>query len=226
MNALSAIPSESPDSPPTVICFALREEAAPFRRLLHSRKDVLVVVTGVGKTNSRKALKDTLARFKPVRLFTCGFAGGLNPRLASGDLVMDADPEFDRLPLLRAAGIKPIRFLCGDRILSTVSEKQSAWENTGCDAVEMESEAIRILCREQGVPSATVRVISDAATETLPLDFNLLMKPDQSIHFGRLALALLKEPWKVPALVRMNHRFQNAARKLAQALWQALPAQG
>ena len=209
-----------------MVCFALREEAAPFRALAGARPDVFILVTGVGKTNSINSLRKTFKNFIPLCLFTCGYAGGLNPQLASGDLVMDSDPAFDRQAQLRAAGVQPARFLCGDRILTTIPEKQTAWAATRCDAVEMESEAIRQLCRERGVPAATVRVISDAATETLPLDFNRLMKPDQSIHLGRLALALMKAPGKVPELMRMHRRFQAAGRKLAQALSQALPAQG
>src|SRR5207237_6453396 len=91
---------------------------------------------------------------------------------------------------LLAAGACPVRFHSADRVATKVEEKQALWKATGADAVEMESQIIRAICRAHQIPSATIRVISDAAHEDLPLDFNLLMTAEQNLNYGRLRLAL------------------------------------
>jgi hypothetical protein len=75
-----------------------------------------------------------------------------------------------------------------------------------------------MVCRERGIPCATVRVISDTANEDLPLDFNQLSRPDMSLDFGKLALAVAKSPGKIGALLRLQKQTQLAAEALAATL--------
>ena len=82
----------------------------------------------------------------------------------------------------------------------------------------MESEIIRAVCREQKIPSATVRVILDTANEDLPLDFNQLMTADQKMSYSKLAMALAKSPGKIGALLRLRQESEAAADKLGQVL--------
>ena len=86
----------------------------------------------------------------------------------------------------------------------------------------MESEAIQTLCRARGIPCATVRVISDTANEDLPLDFNQLAKADLSLNYSKLALAIVKSPGKIPALLRLQKHSKLAAERLAGVLVQVI----
>jgi len=205
----------------TLVCFALKEEAAPFQKLVARRNDVFVLITGIGRANSERAVREFLLIGKPRRVCTCGFAGGLDPKLQTGDVIF-ATPDAALAKALAESDARPANFTCTDRIATTAFEKQLLRVNTQADAVEMESEAIHAICRAQEIPCATVRVISDTAHEDLPLDFNQLSNPDQSLNFGKLVLAIAKSPGKIPALLRLGRNTKHAAAQLAGTLHRVL----
>ncbi len=205
----------------TLVCFALKEEAAPFRKMAAgtaaAAQAAAVLITGIGRRNAEKSLREFLATHSPELVLTCGFAGGLNPDLKPGDVVfLTVDPGLDKS--LVKAGAKPAKFFCADRIATTVAEKRALRERTGADAVEMESVPIHMVCHERQIPCATVRVISDTANEDLPLDFNQLSKPNKSLDFGKLAWAIARSPGKIGALLKLQKQTWFAAERLAEVL--------
>jgi nucleoside phosphorylase len=203
--------------PSTLICFALKEEAAPFRKLAADKSNISILIVGIGRKNAEKAVREFLAADSPKLVFTCGFAGGLNPDLKSGDIIFETSDENLSAKLL-ADGAKSAKFFCSERIATTVAEKKQLRDETGADAVEMESAVIHAVCVERGIPCATVRVISDTANEDLPLDFNKLAKPDMNLDFGKLFLAIAKSPQKIPALMELQKKTKFAAEQLAKIL--------
>ena len=201
-----------------LVCFAVKEEARPFQKLAEGRASLSVIVVGMGRLNADRAIREALAKERPRLVLTCGFAGGLNPELTAGAVVFSSDAEAKLDSTLQAAGARPVRFHCAERVAGTGAEKRALRESTGADAVEMESDAIRAVCREQGIPGATVRVILDTADEDLPLDFNQLMTPDMRLDGAKLALAIMKAPGKIGALRRLQQQGNLCAEKLAQVL--------
>jgi adenosylhomocysteine nucleosidase len=250
----------------TLICFALKEEAAPFRKIAAGKSGISILFTGLGRQNAEKSVREFLAGgasvpasrqhnaltgqarlvsslAPPDLVLTCGFAGGLNPDLKLGSVVFEMPHRRDELhesqteqesgtrgvrpsessslrEKLIAAGAKPVKFFYAERIATTIAEKKKLREETGADAVEMESEAIHAVCRERGIPCATVRVISDTASEDLPLDFNRLSKPDKSLDYGKLLWAIAKSPGKITALMQLQKKTKFAAKRLAEVLSQ------
>lgn len=201
---------------PILVCFAVKEEAAPFRRNLPAGVEILI--TGMGAAAAERAVKAKLTERPWSLVLTCGFAGGLNPAFRPETVVFEADADFPLRPALLDTGAVPARFHCADRVAITAAEKTVLRASTGADAVEMESGIIRRLCRERSLPSATVRVISDASYEELPLDFNLLMQPDGTLNLGKLAGAVLRRPHKIPGLIALGSRSKSAAERLAAVL--------
>jgi adenosylhomocysteine nucleosidase len=238
----------------TLICFALKEEAAPFRKIAAGKTGIAILPTGIGRQNAEKSLREFLnsrrrrgdesqikkksetphvVYYEPDLVLTCGFAGGLNPELKLGEVVFEISrsrgdetqikekletPYVVSYEKLIASGAKPAKIFCADRIATTVAEKKKLRAETGADAVEMESAAIHAICREHDIPCATVRVISDTASEDLPLDFNALSKPDKNLDFGKLFLAIAKSPGKIPALMQLQKKTKFAAEQLAEVL--------
>jgi adenosylhomocysteine nucleosidase len=205
-----------------LICFAMKEEAKAFRELAASRPDLEVLLTGIGRRNAEKAIRATLARKRPELVVSSGFAGGLHPELALGDVVFSADPESKLESALLSAGAKPGKLLCVDRIATTAREKLALRNQSGADAVEMESEAIRAVSREEKIPAATVRVILDTADEDLVLDFNQFLTADKQFDHTKLAWAVATSPGKVGALMRLQKQGGEAAGKLAVILMNIL----
>lgn len=205
----------------TLICFAVREEIGKSV----SNTGVEVLITGMGRKNAEESIQRRLAASVPALVLTCGFAGGLNPNLPGRAVVFSAEEGTDLIPALTALGAIPVRFHCASRVAITAAEKQQLWQTTGADAVEMESEVIREICRRRQIPSATIRVISDAAQEDLPLDFNALMTPSHQISFAKLAWQLAKSPAKIPRLLELQKRTAQARDSLGDVLVKLLSPQ-
>ena len=176
----------------------------------------------MGRKNAEDNIHKTLSKIRPRLVVTAGFAGGLNPGLKVGTVVFEEDIEAGLTAKLLAAQAVPVRFHCAARVAVTAAEKQALWTSSGADAVEMESAVIRTICREQHIPAATVRVISDAAGEDLPMDFNALMTSDYRINCTKLAWKILSGPQKIPRLMNFRKQTVFAARKLAEVLTASL----
>jgi hypothetical protein len=48
-----------------------------------------ILITGIGRQNAEKSVREFLATHSPELVLTCGFAGGLNPDLKPGDVVFE-----------------------------------------------------------------------------------------------------------------------------------------
>src|SRR5437868_3359694 len=202
----------------TLVCFAVKQEAHYFQQVAGGRENVRILITGMGRRKSAIALRAELKRLHPSLMITAGFAGGLKSDLSAGTVLFAADPDTRLESRLLAAGARPARFLCVNRVAATAHEKMALRESSGADAVEMESESLREICRSEKIPSATVRVVLDTVDEDLPLDFNSLMDDEDQLSWAKLMWALLKSPAKVKELIRLQKQSAIAANKLGEVL--------
>lgn len=204
-----------------LICFAVQEETK-FFRLGRFETTFQVWITGMGRKNAAENVRTAIARVKPERVITAGFAGGLNPALKCGAVLYEEDYDAGFGRDLEELGVRPGKFYCHRRVAITAEEKAALWRETGADAVEMESSVIRTICRELHIPSATIRVISDDAHQDLPLDFNALMTSEDRIDYFRLAGAVVRRPSRIPKLIEFQRQTISAAQALGAVLEELL----
>lgn len=171
------------------------EWAAKFAREARYRGDrFLMIANGPGPRLVEKALEK---KIEVDGMISTGFCGALDESLCVGDIVA-------------GRGI-----LSMDRVVVTAEEKRALREKTGAAAVEMESAAVAAKAEQWGVPFRCIRAVSDAASEDLPLDFNLYRDAEGRFSRTRIALAALTRPFsRVPALLRLERNTKIAARSL------------
>lgn len=209
---------------PTLVCFAVRQEADPFERLVGGSDRLRVLFTGMGQRNAEKAIRRALEQAATGLVLSCGFAGSLKPEWSPGRVLFEVEGEPGLESRLRAAGAQAGLFHCAERVVATASEKRQLLETTGADAVEMESGVIRAVCRERQVRCATVRVILDGAEEDLPLDFNQILNTQYRIDGFKLAALLVRSPRTIGALLRFRKEAVEAAERLARVLAEVIVA--
>jgi adenosylhomocysteine nucleosidase len=207
-----------------LVTFAVAEEAAAFDPGIRPNLRAQVLITGIGLENAERAVTLALRQIKPSLVLTCGFAGGLDPDLTTGQVIFTSPARSGFEPALVAAGAHPGRFHSIDRVATTALEKQELREATGADVVEMESGAIAAVCRVLGVPCAMARVVLDRQQDDLPIDFNAVLNDRSQIDFLRLTWQLIKAPSRIAGLLRLRRDSHLAANELGRVLNAALEA--
>ena len=165
------------------IAFALPQESQDFRRILAAAggrlggEEIRVVHLGVGPEAAATTAARLLAEERPGLLICAGFAGGLDPRLVTGDLVVAENfsaPDF--VARCQELAVEIDGCFIGPLVsrgvpIESSAEKSALAGETGALAVDMETAAVAEACRAAGVPLLAVRVISDPASVPLPVPF-------------------------------------------------------
>ncbi|MDB5700873.1 MAG: phosphorylase [Sphingomonadales bacterium] len=134
-------------------------------------------------------------------ILSSGIAGAVAPGLNAGDVVIDGSDRLVEvlrrvLPDARAGIV-----VGSDAIVARVPEKCALYERTGALAVDMETHIAERVAARHGLPFAALRVISDAANETLPPAALVGMRPDGGMALGPVLASLARHPGQLPALI-------------------------
>ena len=191
---------------------------------------VWVVLTGMGAEGRKKTyLLGVRAKEAGVDAFiSSGLAGALRAEHLVGQVIAPTNigtlreayevAAFSRLlDLAKENGAKIVQaLLTSDHIVETREEKaRLAFFG---DAVDMESNRLMRELSGEGIPSVTVRAISDASDEDLPIDFDQCLSPEGKVKPIPLLQRLVRRPSKIRALVRFGVRSKKAAASLASFL--------
>jgi hopanoid-associated phosphorylase len=189
-------------------------------------------LTVVCSSSNPIQLRELMTTFDPssVRgIVSFGVAGGLDPALRSGDIMIATEVVAAEERWLTVAGLSDklvaVPRLGRHRIVSGVLAgveevvlgqvgKAALRATTGAAAVDMESHIAARYAARYGLPFAAVRVISDPAHRALPELAAAALKPDGNIDLWKVMRGIARKPSDIRALVSSGRDFNRALRSL------------
>ena len=183
---------------------------------------VVAGVLGVGPSSARRATERMLERGTFHHVMVVGIAGGLDPALPVGGLIVPRQvrlypdgPQYHShpLPSRRAEG----NLMTTDGLLSA-EETWRAILESGFGAVDMEAAGVAEACERAGVDWSVYRGISDRPDENI-VDQGIfaLSKPDGSADLGAVGRYLIRDPRRARTLAHLNRAMGQAAHVAAMA---------
>jgi adenosylhomocysteine nucleosidase len=186
-----------------------------------ARRSGWPVGIGGGTTAGAAHTATQLIEAGATGLVSFGLAGGLDPSLPAGTLVVPeaviadgrmwpTDAELNG----RLGGTTAHVCLGLDRIVAFPSEKERLWRETGAQLVDMESGAVAAIASAAGLPFAVLRAICDPADRTLPPAALIALNPAGRLSLGRVAWSVLTNAGQVGALFALARDAAVARRAL------------
>jgi adenosylhomocysteine nucleosidase len=187
----------------------------------------LLLVSGMGGELAGPAAR-RLVGAGVSALLSFGLAGGLDPALGAGRVVLPGDvisrdgarvptcPEWRRRLASAISELEPVAgtLLSSAGPVATVEDKAMLFRETGAAAVDMESLAIAQVAAVYGLPFMAVRVIVDGADDALPRAVAAAARSGQ-LGILRLIGGLAAAPRDIVGLIRLSRRYRTATRSLA-----------
>ena len=191
------------------------------------REGALLAVSGMGSAAAAAAAR-SLVDAGAAALMSFGLAGGLDPSLAAGSVVMPGEViSGDGARFLTSAGwcgqlrlaiigLGPVA--CGTLLtvaqpIGGIADKARAFRETGAVAADMESLAVAQVAARHRLPFVAVRVIVDSALDALPPAVTAASREGR-LNMRRLIGGLVAAPLDLLALMRLAKRYRTAMRSL------------
>lgn len=217
-------------------CRALVVVGMEDERAIAAGDDVLVVV---GSANA-KVLRERLADVNVVNIgavYSFGVAGGLDPELKPGDLLVStqviaqsadttrnivaeswsADQDLLGAIQRQAAQGTTVTLRQGVFLGSDFEARDNPHANnqnlrdiSGADIIDNESHIAARFAREHGLPFVSVRAVSDSVSKALPPAALIALQDDGSPNIVAVAKSILKNPRQLPALIRTAREYKKA----------------
>jgi hopanoid-associated phosphorylase len=162
-------------------------------------------------------------------LLSFGMAGGLDPALGPGTVVLAGSvlapggetygcDEAWRAALGARIPAPSVTLLGRDAPVCEAADKARLFAETGAAIVDMESHAVAAVAAESGVSFLALRAVADAAHRAVPRSALSGVGPDGATRPGKVLAALIRAPWEVVPLVGLaldSRRALAALRRVA-----------
>ena len=195
-----------------------------------------IIPMGVGPERATATVTRILAKQTLSAIWSTGFACALGPANI-GDLLIgtkvilesgaQAGPPVPCAPAMvdwvkqaverRDLPMRSGGFVTVPRVLCLAEEKRAIAGRAGGIGLDMESAALGMVASAHRIPFAIVRTVSDLEDESLPLDFNLFLRPS---GWAKGVAACLAHPTSLIGLNRLRVQSQVAGAQLT-ALYRA-----
>jgi adenosylhomocysteine nucleosidase len=190
----------------------------------------LLAISGMGGALAALAAR-SLVEAGAAALMSFGLAGGLDPTLRAGTVVLPSEvisrggARFLTSPGWREqlrhaiAKQRPVAggiLLTSPQPIGAVADKAAAFRETGAMAVDMESLGVAEVAAAHNLPFIAVRVIVDTAADVLPRTVMAATR-DGQVNIRRLMAGLALAPLDLIGLIRLARAYRAATRSLAAA---------
>src|SRR5882724_4019372 len=184
----------------------------------------VLVANGPGPKLAGQAVEIAKGCQKLSGLVSTGFCGALDPAIQPLDIFIPTEILMEGLQNRDRPGasVHPITskrlyqagsLISQDRVASTIAEKSELRKN-GAGAIEMEAAAVYEKAQQYNLPFYCIRVVTDTANESFPLDFNKLRDAAGRFSIAKILSAAIRRPTVFPALMKLNKRSKDAAQAL------------
>ena len=199
----------------------------PLSELALLGEGSLLALSGIGRA-AASAAAQALVDAGVSALMSFGMAGGLDPQLEPGNVVIPCEllssdgARYAASQAWReqvAAAIRPLcavtdgHLLTSSHAIETPADKAAAFRDTGAAAVDMESAAVAEIAAKHNLPFIAVRAIVDTAADALPRAVVAASRAG-SVRIARLIGGLILAPREIVALIRLAQRYRIAMRTL------------
>ena len=223
---------------------ALESEARTLGRAVRRRDGLaslgngtLLAVSGMGGALAAIAAR-SLADAGAARLLSFGMAGGLDPTLRPGTVLLPTEiislsgARFttsaqwrEQLCLAIESALPPAAgvLLSSATPVDAVADKAALFRETGAVAVDMESFGVAEVAAVRGLPFLAVRVIVDTAGDVLPRAVVAASRTGR-LNMRRLIGGLALAPLELVDVIRLTQRYRAARRSLRAVARAGFPA--
>ena len=197
--------------------------------LVYLPDGTMLSVSGMGPRRAALASR-TLLENGATALLSWGCAGGLDPKLSPGGLILPktiitsdqilyhVDMPWHKSLCNRLKGhvdfcTEPL--VESAMVVRTPAERVALFRETGAIGVDMESAAVAAVAQEVQVPFMAVRAVADSTNTTIPEVTLNAVDGFGRLKFLKLIQGLAKDPTELLALVRIARNYRTAQRTLA-----------